>query len=458
MRPERLRILHAIHDFLPRHRAGSEIYAAALAREQLQRHDVFVLAAEYDPADRHGTLRWRGFDGLVVVEVINNWEFSGFDEAYASARLDRQVGHVLQALCPDVVHVHSLQNLTLSLPGLARQRGAAVAATLHDYTLVCPSGGQRLHAAENHVCEEIDPARCARCFAASPWAAQLRGGRLTSRPGGRLVGTLAAAARRRVPALVNAAASRLPAVSIEAGQIEARLARARQVFDEIACFVAPSQALADEFVRLGVPARRMAVSPNGHRLQPRVTRRPSVDGLRIGFVGTIIRHKGVHVLIEAARRLTGRFTVEIAGDENVAPDYAAELRGMARDLPIRFTGPFERDRLPAVYAGIDVLVVPSIWPENSPLVVQEAFHHGAAVVASRIGGLPQVVREGSGGRLFPPGSAASLASVLQWFVDNPLRATELASRAPAVRSIAADADEWDRRYAAIVTEARRSAH
>ena len=55
----RMRVLHAIHDFLPRHRAGSEIYAFELAREQSARHDVFVLAAEYDPAAAHGTLRWR---------------------------------------------------------------------------------------------------------------------------------------------------------------------------------------------------------------------------------------------------------------------------------------------------------------------------------------------------------------------------------------------------------------
>ena len=55
----RLRILHAIHDFLPRHRAGSEIYACELARQQSSRHDVFVVAAEYDPATPHGTLRWR---------------------------------------------------------------------------------------------------------------------------------------------------------------------------------------------------------------------------------------------------------------------------------------------------------------------------------------------------------------------------------------------------------------
>ena len=80
-----MRVLHAIHDFLPRHRAGSEIYAFELAREQSARHDVFVLAAEYDPAAAHGTLRWRAVDGLTVVEVVNNWEFRTFEETYSSS-------------------------------------------------------------------------------------------------------------------------------------------------------------------------------------------------------------------------------------------------------------------------------------------------------------------------------------------------------------------------------------
>ena len=77
-----MRVLHAIHDFLPRHRAGSEIYAFELARELSRRADVFVLAAEYDPSVPHGTIRWRTYEGLVVIEIVNNWQFRRFAETY----------------------------------------------------------------------------------------------------------------------------------------------------------------------------------------------------------------------------------------------------------------------------------------------------------------------------------------------------------------------------------------
>ena len=118
-----MRILHAIHDFVPRHRAGSEIYACELAREQSGRHDVFVVAAEYDPSTAHGTLRWRLQDGLTVIELVNNWEFRGFSETYSSPRLNAQLAHVLDATLPDVLHVHNLLNLSVDLPGIARARG-----------------------------------------------------------------------------------------------------------------------------------------------------------------------------------------------------------------------------------------------------------------------------------------------------------------------------------------------
>src|SRR4026208_482611 len=159
-----MRILHAIHDFVPRHRAGSEIYAFELARQLSRDATVFVLAAEYDPAVAHGTLRWRWHEGLPAIELVTNWEVARFDETYSSDRLNAQLRHVLDAASPDVLHVHNLLNLSFDLPRLAKERGAGIVATLHDYTLVCASGGQRVHESDAHVCHSIDADRCARCF------------------------------------------------------------------------------------------------------------------------------------------------------------------------------------------------------------------------------------------------------------------------------------------------------
>src|SRR5262245_57375660 len=153
---ERLRILHAIHDFLPRHRAGSEIYAFELCRALAARHHVHVVCAEFDPARPNGHVTWRMHDGLPVVEVVNNWACGTFEDTYRPRLMRERLGFVLHALQPDVLHVHNLLNLTFELPAIARERRIPVVATLHDYTLMCASGGQRVHQAEHHVCETID--------------------------------------------------------------------------------------------------------------------------------------------------------------------------------------------------------------------------------------------------------------------------------------------------------------
>lgn len=446
-----MRILHAIHDFLPRHRAGSEIYAFELASAQCARHDVFILSAEYEPATAHGTLRWRRFGGLPVVEIVNNWEFERFDETYSSPRINAQLQHVLHATRPDVLHVHNLLNLSFDLPRLAREQGAATVATLHDYTLVCASGGQRVHTAESHVCHVIDPERCGRCVGESALHRQMAAGQITRRAGGRVAARAAAAFRRAAPRLADRASGGIAVAPVSAGDIMRRTASARHVFDTIGLFVAPSQALADEYVRLGLHASRIEVSDYGFRSPASSCRtaRPAAGPLRIGFVGTLVWHKGMHVLLEAARQLRGAFELHVHGDPAMFPDYGDRLRQMAAGLPVVFHGAFGDEQRHAVYDVLDVLVVPSLWPENSPLVIHEAFLHGVAVVGANVGGIPGLVVDGVNGLLYDAYSPAALCTALQPLVDQPSLAAALARQAPAVKSIAQDAAEWEARYSRV---------
>ena len=113
-------------------------------------------------------------------EIINNWVCGSFAETYRSPLLGERIGQILEAVQPDVVHVHNLLNLSFDLPRLAHAANAAVVATLHDYTLVCPSGGQRIHRSANHVCHEIDTERCARCFGESPFHTLMATGQIVA--------------------------------------------------------------------------------------------------------------------------------------------------------------------------------------------------------------------------------------------------------------------------------------
>ena len=457
----RLRVLHAIHDFLPRHQAGSEIYAASLgAALQRRGHHVTMLAAEYDPQRPHGDLAWRVHEGLPVVEVLNNWTYPDAEQAWSAPDLMGAFENVLEATDPDVLHVHSLLNLSLELPALAKRRGVPVVATLHDYTLVCPSGGQRIHRAENHVCHTIEPERCARCFCDSPFFAQMAYGRVLRAPIGARSFTLARRFARAAPGLASRLARSVGAgssASLTPAAITARLDRARHAFEAFDLVVAPSPALAAEFERLGFPADRVRVMDYGFApLSPHPTR-PTSGPLRAGFIGSLVWHKGAHVLVEAIRRVpSGHVEAIVFGDPAVAPDYAATLRRSADGWPVSFRGPFDHREVARALAEIDVLVVPSIWLENSPLVIHEAFMAHVPVVGARIGGIADLVQDGVNGVLFPADSAEALADVLLQLARDRARLGAMAAGAPAVTSLDEHAAAWEALYIETRAPARRA--
>ena len=138
-----------------------------------------------------------------------------------------------RAVQPEVVHVHNLLNLSFDLPALAHAHGSAVVATLHDHSLVCPSGGQRLHRADEHLCDVIDTDRCARCFRDSPFHAQISFGEAVARSPGRLdaMHRAAAAGLRRFPMLGHRVARTVrstAAIETTRAQIDERLLAARR--------------------------------------------------------------------------------------------------------------------------------------------------------------------------------------------------------------------------------------
>ena len=218
-----------------------------------------------------------------VAEVVNTWQFDSFDGSYRDPSLATAFGHVLDIVQPHVLHVHNLLNLSFELPALARARGIAVAATLHDYTLVCPSGGQRVHRAESHVCHVIEPSRCARCFPASPFHAQLRFGQLARRAPVHALGAAGlgdAAGWRRARPPPPARCSGAPGAPISTSpQSNGDWPPPAKAFANFDVAVAPSASLARECAALGFPIDaggrlRLWVCP----ARPAAARRPTLKG------------------------------------------------------------------------------------------------------------------------------------------------------------------------------------
>jgi hypothetical protein len=145
-------------------------------------------------------------------------------------------------------------------------------------------------------------------------------------------------------------------------------------------------------------------------------------------------------LLRQDPRLQGRFelTLHCGSTDRV---YVQQLERLAEQVGARWAGPYQPERLAEVLAELDLLVVPSIWVENQPLVIREAFAAHRPVVASRLGALPESVRDGVDGLLFEPGDAPDLARVLSRLLLEPELYGQLQANLPAIKSSDAQAQE-----------------
>ena len=148
----------------------------------------------------------------------------------------------------------------------------------------------------------------------------------------------------------------------------------------------------------------------GIRRRPRPVQSNRADPfprLRLGFLGSLMVSKAPHVLLEAVGRLPrGAVSVDLFGSYSAYHGddrYRHQLEPLLKQDGVMVHGAIAHDRVAQALSSIDVLVVPSIWPENSPLVIQEAFLAGVPVVASRIGGIPEAIDDGRNGLLFRAG-------------------------------------------------------
>jgi glycosyltransferase involved in cell wall biosynthesis len=153
---------------------------------------------------------------------------------------------------------------------------------------------------------------------------------------------------------------------------------------------------------------------------------PPGEGLIFAFFGQISRLKGIDVLLDAAELLekdkTPGLRVEIHGDHSAQPpELRATFEKRLESMPdiVRFCGPYENTRVHQLMRTASAVLVPSIWWENSPLVIQEALLNRRPLITSDIGGMAEKVRDGVDGFHFRAGSAHALADILKRIARNP---------------------------------------
>ncbi len=390
-----------------RYNAGSEVYTQGLAQALADRHEVHVFTRQENSflpeyavyGDSDPTALGIKLHVINMARARDGYRHEAVDEAFA---------HVLDEVRPDVVHIGHLNHLSTSLVFAARDRGAPVVFTLHDYWLMCPRGQFIQMYPENPadpwaVCDGQDDRKCAeRCYS-----------------------RYFSGDRREYELDVD----------YWTGWVGRRMAHVREVCDAVDLFVAPAMYLLRRFRdEFGLPEEKLVYLDYGFHLNRMAGRqRTQGEPFTFGYIGTHIPAKGVDHLIQAFGKLSGESRLRIWGRDRGVE--TAGLRTLARNLPgsagdrVEWIGEYRnQDIVPDVFNRCDAIVVPSIWAENSPLVIHEAQQARVPVVTADYGGMAEYVHQEVNGLLFAHRDPESLARQMQRLADDPELAMRLGSR------------------------------
>ena len=431
-----MRVLFTAHGLPPERRAGVELYTDSLARALAARGHAVAVAVRGSAAAAPDSRA-----GYETIPLDVPRRKRRFLDLYDDPRVDAAFLEAARRFRPDVVHAQHLQGLSAGVVLAARATGAAaVVLSLHDFWLGCPRG-QRVRA-DRGYCAEVDRERCARCLRPQ-WQGIHRDPK----------GLLRAARNLFLPGAAAEALAEYDALVLS-------------TLGAASLVLTPSAFYRDEYIRwYGLdPARVRVVAPAPPHLvaraeRGRAGRREAGEAFTVGYVGSLIPTKGVHVLAEAFARLDRPgFRLAIHGGAldffgRKGGDYEDEIRAIARRSrsEIVLHGRYAPESLGAILASFDALALPSVWPESYSLTLREGWLAGVPVLASRLGALAESVRDGETGLLVEPGDPIAWRdAVLRLAADAPLRTklSAAASREP-IATMEAHAAEMEELYAGL---------
>jgi len=413
------RVLQVCHNH-PRVRpGGAEVYAHELHRH-LRRDSEWeptFLARSGPPhspagAPHEGT-RISPVEG-VADEYMLYPEDHDFDWMFGTMRRRKDLytedlRRFLLALRPDVVHFQhtlfvgydAIREVRRTLPGVP------ILYTLHEFLPICHNKGQMVRTFDRSLCEEASPRRCAECF---------------------------------------------PGIAADEFLLRQRFIRAQ--LDLVDLFIAPSATVRERFAEWGIPRERILLEDYGRvPAPPAATARPAPHDV-LGIFGQVNPYKGVDVLLRALQALGPEappLRLHGANLDLQEHSFRNEICALLASTPnVTDAGAYPPERAGEMMAAVDWVVVPSIWWENSPLVIQEAFAAGRPVICSDVGGMAEKVHDGANGLHFRVGDPESLAAAIRRATTAPGLWGRLREGIPPVHSMAEHATAITAAYESLL--------
>ncbi len=364
-------------------RAAYALFEHLRSRDEIDKCVFFARASTKDIGHQAQFGAYHGCrdEILVATPSVDHLKFTSADYNQLTDVIDG----ILYYCEPDVIHLHHILHWSIETIEYIKRKGVRVILTLHEFLAICGRDGQMLRA-NGQLCGKAYPADCATC---------------------------------------------IPHVS--AGQLFLREKVIKSYLSLVDHFIAPSHFLAQIYADWGIPAAKISVIENplspltlksAHAILETRDKKPrfddSSDRIRIGYFGQINAYKGVDILLKAVASLSqtakDRLFVGIHGANiELQP---AHVQSMHKDLLakapscVAVMGSYDNSRVLEIMDHCDWIIIPSIWWENSPVVIQEAQAIGKPLICGDIGGMAEKGRLSAGTLFFGPGNIGQLANIL----------------------------------------------
>lgn len=393
-----MHILKIIHGYPPNYNAGSEVYSQSICNELSKHHKVSVFTREENLYAACFSIRHERSHENLNFYFVNNPQGK---DGYRHSELDNNFGNLVDQLKPDVAHIGHLNHLSTGIIDELTKRNISIVFTLHDFWLMCPRGQflTRSIGKENNfqLCSKQDDRKCASdCYRV------YFSGREETK---------------------NAD------ITNWSNWVNSRMQETKAMIEKVSLFIAPSNYLRERFIQdFNVPAEKIIYIDYGFPTAylTQTSKSKEKKNFTFGYIGTHIPAKGVNQLIEAFKKVNETCTLKIFGRENGQSTKALKDFAIGSRNKIEFCGEYINHNLANdVFSKVDCIVVPSIWAENSPLVIHEAQACKVPVITANHGGMKEYVKHNVNGLLFEHRNIESLANQLNFAVSHPETMQEL---------------------------------
>jgi len=433
------RLLFVIHGFPPFATGGVENNTFHLAQALSKSYEIFVFTREADTTKKDFEISGEEYSKIKITRVVNNFRWQGerFVDRYISPKMNLIFEDFLKEVNPHLVHIQHLVGLSTGLIDLIRKSSTPMVLSLHDYWFGC----HRTNLLTNTgvICRNrSESIQCVEC-ALKPHLTKVINSKMLKWLKERYFNRLKTSSFKdkkgnELSSYIENLSDSIPD-NIKA-VIGRRLYMINQLF-KCQCLLCPSKWVEDVYKEFGFDFNNYQTIPIGCTLPPQASKIESKNKgehrsypgrknpLHIGYAGAVLRHKGVHILIDAMNILNERgfgkdlIKLSIFGDSN-DKKYLEELRSTGSNIEVEFKGQYRHENVYDILSELDLLVLPSLWHETYSIIIREAFLAGVPVITTDLPAQKDGVTDLKSGLLVKPGDPQDLADKIEHIHKNPI--------------------------------------